>query len=254
VTLAASFAPLGEGMKLDLIDSARMQTSGRAVPAAEMTRPGQTRAFVACGRPLPTLAMRILGEAGQDLGERQVGRIQLKGPSLALGYFRAGEDVKPITNDDGWFETGDLGYWLGDQVVITGRFKDMILWNGRNIWPQDIEWVAQHVGGKNISRAAAFDIEDRDGTTRIMLLAECWSRDAEVRTALAHEVVAATRAATGAPVHLELVSLRTLPMTSSGKLSRSGARNRYLAGGFADLAADDAVAAPVAVATPTRGA
>ena len=254
VTLAASFAPLGEGMKLDLVDSARMQTSGRAVPAAEMTRPGQTRAFVACGRPLSSLAMRILGEAGQDLGERQVGRIQLKGPSLALGYFRAGEDVKPITDADGWFETGDLGYWLGDQVVITGRFKDLILWNGRNIWPQDIEWVAQHVGGKNISRAAAFDIEDMDGTTRIMLLAECWSRDDEVRAALVHEVVAATRAATGAPVHVELVSLRTLPMTSSGKLSRSGARNRYLAGGFGDIGTDEDAKAPTAVAAPNRGA
>lgn len=254
VTLAASFAPLGTGMTIDLVDSARMQTSGRALPAAEMTRPGQTRAFVACGRPLPSLAMRILGEADQQLGERQVGRIQLKGPSLAAGYFRVGEDVKPITGADGWFETGDLGYWLGDQVVITGRFKDLILWNGRNIWPQDIEWVAQHVGGKNISRAAAFDIEDLDGTTRIMLLAECWSRDDAVRAALAHEVVAATRAATGAPVHVELVSLRTLPMTSSGKLSRSGARNRYLAGGFGDLGTDEDDKASTAVAAPTRGA
>jgi fatty-acyl-CoA synthase len=202
---------------------------------------------------VPSLDVRIVDQDGQSLPDRQIGRIILKGPSVASGYFRADEDLIPLTDADGWLETGDLGYWLNGEMVITGRSKDLILWNGRNIWPQDIEWVAEHAGGKNISGAAAFEIQDTDGMTRIVLLAECWSRDEPTRQQLIRDITAATRAATGAPVSVELVGVRSLPMTSSGKLSRAAARARFLAGGYAGVG--DAVAdGPVAVAAPVRGA
>lgn len=252
VTLAVSFAPLGTGLRLDRIDSGRMQTSGRAVPETELAKPGtQIRTFVSCGRPLQSLEMRIVDKDDQSLADRQIGRIIVRGPSIASGYFRAGEDLAAITNAQGWLETGDLGYWLDGEVVITGRSKDLILWNGRNIWPQDIEWMAQKAGDKNISRAAAFELQEADGTPRIMLLAECWSREPDVRAELIRDIAAATRASTGAPVTVELVAVRTLPMTSSGKLSRAGARARYLAGGFAE---GPLAQAPRAVAAPTCGA
>ncbi|MDZ4135068.1 MAG: AMP-binding protein, partial [Paracoccaceae bacterium] len=258
VTLAVSFAPLGKGLRLDRVDSARMQTSGRAIPEVAIDRPGaQVRTFVSCGRPLQSLEMRIVDKDDQPLADRRVGRVIVKGPSIAAGYFRAGEDVQPVTDAQGWLETGDLGYWLDGEVVITGRSKDLILWNGRNIWPQDIEWVAQKAGGKNISRAAAFEVQETDDTTRIMLLAECWSREAEVRAELVRDIAAAARSATGAPIFVELVGVRTLPMTSSGKLSRAAARARYLAGGFSEglgATPENARAdVQLAVAAPKRG-
>jgi fatty-acyl-CoA synthase len=103
------------------------------------------------------------------------------------------------------------------------------------------------VGGSNVSRAAAFDVGEDDGRTRILLLAECWSRDAEVREALVRDIAAAARSAAGAPVEVHLVPVRTLPMTSSGKLSRAGARARFLAGGFAQDDAPAPAARPAAV-------
>ena len=249
-TLGVAFAPLGKGLRRDRVDTGRMQTSGRAVPATHETKPGQERSFIACGKPMASLEMRIINEDGENLPDRQVGRIILRGPSIAAGYFRAGEDLQPLTDSEGWLETGDLGYWLDGEVVITGRSKDLILWNGRNIWPQDIEWVAQHTGGKNISGASAFEIHERDGNTRIVLLAECWSRDEAVREQLVRDISAATRAATGAPVSVELVGVRTLPMTSSGKLSRAGTRARYLTGGYNTAP----VEAPVSITAPASGA
>ncbi|PWE34030.1 fatty acyl-AMP ligase [Maritimibacter sp. 55A14] len=248
-TLAVSFAPLGKGLRIDRVDSGRMQTSGRAIPEAEMERAGQVRSFVACGRPVTTLDVRILDRDNNELGPRRVGRIMVKGPSVASGYFRAGEPLQPVTDADGWLDTGDLGYWLDGELVITGRSKDLILWNGRNIWPQDIEWVAQQTGGRNMARAAAFDVQDADGGSRIMLLAECWSRDAGTRADLMREIAAATRASCGAPVSVELVGVRSLPMTSSGKLSRAAARARFLAGGFAEVVQADPSRAP-ALAVP----
>ncbi len=247
-TLAVSFAPLGGGVRLDTIDLTTMQTTGHALAASDSLRAdARLRTFVSCGRPVPSFGLRILGKSGEDLGEREVGRIAIRGGSLAAGYFRADEALAPVAGPDGWFETGDLGYWLGDEVVITGRSKDLILWNGRNIWPQDIEWIAQTVGGSNVSRAAAFDVGEDDGRTRILLLAECWSRDAEVREALVRDIAAAARSAAGAPVEVHLVPVRTLPMTSSGKLSRAGARARFLAGGFAQDDAPAPAARPAAV-------
>ena len=249
-TLGVTFAPVRGGIRCDEVDTGRMQTSGRAIPAADRTRPGQMRKFVSCGRPLPSFRMRIADESGRDLSERVVGRILIKGPSIAAGYFRADEALQPLTGEDGWMDTGDLGYWLDGEVVITGRSKDLILWNGRNIWPQDIEWVAQNTGGKTIANAAAFEVHDLDGTPHIVLLAECWSRDPAVRDALLRDISAALRAATGVPVTVELVAVRALPMTSSGKLSRAAARARYLAGGYDAIPADE----PASVPAPARGA
>ncbi|KCZ87947.1 fatty acyl-AMP ligase [Hyphomonas johnsonii] len=231
-TLAVSFAPLRAGLRTDDIDLARMQTSGRALPASDLTFEGTARRFVSSGRPLPSLDLRIVNDNDEALGDRQVGRIIVRGPSIAAGYFRVNEPLQPLTNEDGWLETGDLGYWNEDELVITGRSKDLILWNGRNIWPQDIEGVAQEAGGRNIARSAAFDVQDENGAIKILLLAECRSRDEAVRAELRRDISAATRAATGAPVSVEFVAIRSLPTTSSGKLSRAAARIGFLAGDF----------------------
>ncbi len=233
-TLAVSFAPLAKGLRTDRIDLSRMQASDRAVPASDLTREGGDRTFVTCGQPLPSMELKVVSADDEVLEHRQVGRILVRGPSIAAGYFRVGEPILPLTDADGWLDTGDLGYWLEDELVITGRSKDMILWNGRNIWPQDIEWVAQKAGGRAVARSAAFETQDATGATRIVLLAECRAREPDIREELAREIAAATRAATGVPIAVELISIRSLPVTSSGKLSRAGARAGYLAGAWAD--------------------
>ena len=229
-TLAVSFAPLDTGLNTDRIDVARMQASERAVPASDLTREGADRAFVSCGRPLPSTELKIAGPEGQVLGHRQVGRILIRSASLAAGYFRADQELQPLTDADGWLDTGDLGYWLDDEIVVTGRSKDMILSNGRNIWPQDIEWVAQKVGGRSVAKSAAFEIRDSAEPSRIMLLVECRAQETELRENLARDIAAAARSMAGAPVSVELVSLKTLPVTSSGKLSRAAARAAYTSG------------------------
>lgn len=229
-TLAVSFAPLDTGLNTDRVDVARMQASERAVPASDLTREGADRWFVSCGKPLPSAELKIVGADGQILGLRQVGRILIRSASLAMGYFRADQELQPLTDEDGWLDTGDLGYWLGEEIVVTGRSKDMILSNGRNIWPQDIEWVAQKVGGRTVARSAAFEIREKDDASRIVLLVECRAQEPDVREALTRDIAAAARSMAGAAVSVELVSIKTLPVTSSGKLSRAAARAAYTSG------------------------
>ncbi|KCZ92612.1 putative AMP binding protein [Hyphomonas hirschiana VP5] len=242
-TLAVSFAPLNTGLNIDRVDVARMQASERAVPASDLTREGADRAFVSCGKPLESTELKIVDPEGSELGLRQVGRIFIRSASLASGYFRADQELQPLTDKDGWLDTGDLGYWLADEIVVTGRSKDMILSNGRNIWPQDIEWVAQKIGGRTVARSAAFEMRDTADTSRIVLLVECRAQEAELRETLARDIAAAARSMAGAPVSVELVSIKSLPVTSSGKLSRAASRTAYISGLMHQAVGDSATRA-----------
>ncbi len=71
-----------------------------------------------------------------------VGRIKVRGPSVMSGYFNLPEQTRKALSPDGWLDTGDIGYLVDGDIVVTGRHKDMIIINGRNIWPQDIEHIA----------------------------------------------------------------------------------------------------------------
>ena len=83
--------------------------------------------------------------AGLVLKDREIGHIFVKGPSLMSGYYHNAQATEAAIAADGFLATGDMGYMLDDEIVITGRAKDLILHNGRNIWPQDIEWAAEQV-------------------------------------------------------------------------------------------------------------
>ena len=138
-TLAATFTPEGQGLLKHTIDMARYTRTSEAVEASDLTREEDRRTFVACGKVLPGHKIEIRDFDDNVLGEKQVGRVCLRGPSVSPGYFRNSQATEAAFSKDGWLDTGDAGYWLDDQLVVTGRYKDLILWHGRNIWPQDIE-------------------------------------------------------------------------------------------------------------------
>ena len=230
-TLAISFAPLDTGMELDRVDMDRLEDEGRAVaPTEESTR---TRDFVLCGPPLPGHDAEIRAEDGTVLGERRLGRIFVRGPSLMREYFDRPEETARVLSADGWLDTGDLGYRVGDALVITGRAKDLIIVNGRNIWPQDLEWSAERVDGLRSGDAAAFSVDHGD-LERITVLVHCRTADPAAREALKAAVSGALRVDHGAEADVRLVPPHSLPQTSSGKLSRSRARQLFVAGAFGE--------------------
>lgn len=93
------------------------------------------------------------------LPERGVGRIFAKGPSVMSGYFANPEESARVLSADGWLDTGDIGFIIEGEIVITGRAKDLIILNGRNIWPQDLEWTADHeIEGLRSGDVCAFAI------------------------------------------------------------------------------------------------
>ncbi len=236
-TLAATFNPLGQGLKEHTIDMDRYERTNEAVEVSDVTQADHKRTFVACGASLPGHEIEIRDFDGTVLGEKKAGRICLRGPSVSPGYFRNQQATEASFSSDGWLDTGDLGYWLDGQVVVTGRYKDLILWHGRNIWPQDLEWAAQAAAPHRCGRACAFSIGGAGDDKTIMLLLECRTRDKNLLSEIHNAVSAAIRLEVGVPVKLQLVPRGSMIMTSSGKLSRARVKDKFQSGSIIDLQA-----------------
>ena len=233
-TLAVSMSDVETPLKIDTIDLTALKTKQRAVPAKKNAE-SPSRSFVVCGPALPDHHMDVRGEDGAVLGERQVGRIFVSGPSVMAGYFNAPEATAQSIGPDGFLDTGDMGYMLNGEIVITGRVKDLILHNGRNIWPQDLEWAAERNPPLKSGETAAFAVEDEDGDDAVVVLVECKLADAGQQEALRKAVHTSVHQVAGVDCKIVLVPPRSLPFTSSGKLSRAGARESYLAGDIAEV-------------------
>ena len=226
-TLALSFSPLGHGAKTDYVD--RLVLADHSVAKAVPQSNPNSRAFIICGRALPLHEIHIRNDQGERLKDRQLGKIFAKGPSVMHSYFQKPAETKAVLSADGWLDTGDLGYRLGDEIVITGRSKDLIIIHGRNIWPQDIEWALETLPDIKKGDTAAFAIQAENNEEKIVVLVECRLQDSLLRQQLVHEATAIIRRTCAADSLVVLVQPRSLPHTSSGKLSRSKAKANYLA-------------------------
>lgn len=230
-TLAISFVDADAPFRIDSIDRHALKTEARAVPA----KGEAARSFVVCGKPMPDSVVEIRNDSGQPLGERRVGRIFVKSPSLMAGYYHNEDATSAAVGSDGFLDTGDMGYWLDGEIVITGRAKDLILHNGRNIWPQDIEWAAEHIEPLRSGDVAAFAVEGRDGDDDVVVLVQCRLQDEVSIESLRHAVSAAIHRSAGVECKIVMVPPKSLPFTSSGKLSRSAAKQKYLSGEIAEI-------------------
>ncbi len=223
-TLAVSIMPPGEGIRVELVEET--QLSGQE---GRHDRPQRYRAIVNCGKPARDMKIEIREEDGTPLPERAIGKVWCAGPSVMVGYFRDAEATAACMQD-GWLDTGDMGYMSDGYIYIVGRAKDMIIVNGRNHWPQDIEWAVEQLPGFKAGDIAAFAITTPGGEETPAVLVQCRTSDEAERLRLRDEIRERVRSVTGMNCVIELIPPRTLPRTSSGKLSRAKARNLYLAG------------------------
>ena len=230
-SLAITFIPMEAEMSYDLVLTDGLE-KGVATPTAEEGE-GTTR-IVACGKAFPLHEVAIVNDADQPLGDRQVGQIVLKGPSIMRGYFND-EEVTEKTMAGGWLHTGDLGYLVDGELYVCGRVKDLIIVNGRNFYPQDIEWQASQVDGVRTGNVVAFGFMDPEvQRERVIVLAE--SREVEEKSqSIRDGVIARVREYLNLAIDEVIVlPAGSLPKTSSGKLQRRKA---------AQMFQDDALAA-----------
>ncbi len=229
-TLAISFTELGAPIDVDYVDMRHYNRSGVALPASAVTSDEHKRGFVLCGKALPDHAIEVRGENGAIENDREVGRIFIRGPSITPGYF-SDEAASKAMFDGEWLDTGDMGYFLNGQIVITGRAKDLIIINGRNIWPQDVEWAVEKTEGVRQGGVAAFSVDDGAGE-RMVVVAERRGMTQDALEILKRDLAGVIQSAAGAPAEVVLARPHSMVMTSSGKLSRAKVKAKYLAGAF----------------------
>jgi len=222
--LAVTVMPPGEGIRVELVEEERLSGTPR-----DISRPARYRAIVNCGKALPDMKVEIRGEDGHAKGDHQIGKVWCHGPSVMHSYFR-NEAATADCLVDGWLDTGDMGYLADGYLFIVGRAKDMIIINGKNHWPQDIEWAVEQLPGFNHGDIAAFSIETDNGEEAPAVLVHCRVADPVERVRLREQIADKVRSVTGMSCVVELVPPRTLPRTSSGKLSRAKAKKLYLSG------------------------
>jgi fatty-acyl-CoA synthase len=225
-TLAVTVMPPGEGIVVELVEETLLAGGGEN----ERDRPQRYRSVVNCGKAVRGMDIAISGDDGSTLGEREIGRVLCRGSSVMAGYFRDEEATRACLDPDGWLDTGDMGYLSDSYLYIVGRAKDMIIINGKNHWPQDIEWAVEQLPGFKAGDIAAFSITTPGGEETPAVLVQCRTSDDSERGRLRDAIRERVRAITGINCVIELVPPRSLPRTSSGKLSRAKARNLYLSG------------------------
>jgi fatty-acyl-CoA synthase len=223
-TLAVTLMPPGEGINVELVEEERLSGTPR-----DLSRPARYRAIVNCGKPMKDMEVEIRGENGKPRADHQIGKVWCRGPSIMHSYFRDEEATRECLVD-GWLDTGDMGYMANGYLFIVGRAKDMIIINGKNHWPQDIEWAVEQLPGFNHGDIAAFAVETESGEETAAVLVHCRVSDPGKRLALHEQIREKVRSVTGMNCVVELVPPRTLPRTSSGKLSRAKAKRLYLSG------------------------
>ena len=231
-TVGLAIPPLGRAPLIDRIRREAFLNSGRAYAAG----PDEADAlrFVACGIPLPEHQVRIVNDAGQEVPDRTVGRLEFRGPSATSGYFRNPEETRKLFHGD-WLDSGDLAYVANGDIFITSRVKDMIIRGGRNLYPYELEEAVGELPGVRKGCVAIFGVPDaQSGTERLVIVAETRARDGEALDALRLRINALSVELLGTPPDdIVLAPPQSVLKTSSGKIRRAGTRDLYARGAIA---------------------
>lgn len=225
-TLAVTMPEPHLGLRVDTVDADRLAKEQVAVPA----RPGgRARRLALLGRPVPGAGVRIVDPVtGAACAERVVGEIHVSGPSIAgylpvpanVGDGEAGVEVR--WDAAGWLATGDLGYLVGDELVVCGRAKDVIIVGGRNLHPEEIEQAAAQVLGVRPGNVVAFATRHTGSATdAVTIVFEI--RPGHDESAVREQVVLAVATTVGVRPAVRAVPPGSVPKTPSGKLRRAEA-------------------------------
>lgn len=201
-------------------------------PAATRGQPA-TLDLVGCGFPLEHTELAIRTYDGIAHSDYVVGEVLLRGhqPSLFSGNFPPAVTPMPVTEDDGWFNTGDLGYLVNGELFICGRQKDLLIVGGENILPDAIESIARQELGADARRAAAFGITNAVLGTEVPVLV-CEAKGLQEPSAQ-FEAIRCIRRAVQSRLGInlgdaQLVRPGWIQVTTSGKLARQATRQKYL--------------------------
>ncbi len=189
-------------------------------------------ALMQVGRAIPYAELRLVDDADQPVAPDCIGHIQVRGDNVTSGYYRAPEANAALFTADGWLRTGDLGFSHEGELVIAGRAKEIIFVNGQNYFPHDIEAIAQRANGLELGKVAAAGCRPPGADTEQLVLFVLHRGSLADFLPVAREVARLVNEHAGLEV-ANVVPIRRMPKTTSGKIQRVALEKSWLAGEFA---------------------
>jgi acyl carrier protein len=193
--------------------------------------------FVKVGKAIRDVEIRIADDDDAILSDGEVGHIQLLGGSVTERIYGDDEATQSLFTDDGWLRTGDCGVFVDEQLVITGRLKDIIIVNGQNYYPHDIEEIVAEIDGLDLGKVVVAGATPTGSGTEELLAFILYRQDLDEFAPLADQV----RNIIGEHVGLEVdhvIPISRIPKTTSGKVQRAHLLRDYLDGEFNELLAE----------------
>ena len=190
--------------------------------------------FVGLGTPPKRCKVRICDNEDNILAEGKVGHIQVSGPNVTPGYYLP---VNDVFSSDGWYKTGDVGFIQNEEIVITGRAKEMIIVNMVNYYLFDIESVIEKVDNSLVGNIAACGIINKDTLEDdVILFIQNEGNEQERFSELVSGIKYSVKSKMGLDIKY-VIPLKELPRTGVGKIGRIVLKNRYLNGEFNEIIA-----------------
>lgn len=231
-TLAVAFPKQGEAYRAVYVDRHAMLVGDDVrLVAAEHT---DAVGFAVEGPAVADMQIKITDTANATLPANNIGLVQIKGPSVTAGYYLDDEANKQALTGDGWLNTGDLGFVTGkNELVITGREKDIIFSNGLNYYPHDIESVALQLQELELGKVVAYGVRQPAEDTDQLLIFILFRGDIGDFIGIVRDVTRHINEQTGLEVK-QVIPVQRIPKTTSGKLQRRLLGDAYLNGDYDD--------------------
>lgn len=233
-TVGVTFPRLGEEYSRIVVDRHNLKIGS---PFVEK-EPGDADAvsFVKVGRAIRDCDIRITDDDDKLLEDGLVGHIQIHGENVTSGLYNDIEAEAALFTDDHWLRSGDCGVIVDGDLVITGRSKDIIIVNGQNYYPHDIEEVITGIEGLDLGKVVVCGVNSTSSPTEELLVFVLFRRDVESFRDLANDVRKIVGEHTGLEVD-HVIPVSRIPKTTSGKIQRNVLANSYLEGGFDEVVA-----------------
>ncbi|NEW06400.1 amino acid adenylation domain-containing protein [Paenibacillus sp. SYP-B3998] len=191
----------------------------------------QVASFVAVGKAIDYCQLRISNEEDAIVPDHVIGKIQIKGDNVTQGYYNNPQATETLLTQDGWVNTGDLGFIMNGNLVVTGREKDIIFINGKNVYPHDIERVAIQLDGIELGRVAACGVYDSNSNSEEIVVFVVYKKPIEQFVPLIKEIKKHLSIHGGWSIK-EIIPIKKLPKTTSGKVQRYQLAKQYEDGIF----------------------
>ena len=228
-SLAVSFPEVGAPLRTITLDRQQMN-AGSAVRLVDATDRNGVQ-LVSEGRTIPYCQVRIADDEDRELPADRIGNVHMRGDNVTRGYYEDPEANAAAFTTDGWLRTGDLGLIHQGELYISGRAKEIIFVNGQNYYPHDLETIAQRVPGLELGKVVAAGVRPRSAEVEQLVVFVLHRGSPEEFLPLARQVARLINEQTGLEVS-EVVPVKRIPKTTSGKIQRHLLEEHYADGEF----------------------